>query len=271
MVAAARYPGLQQCPECAFRTADMSLTRDEIEALYGHDYFHGSEYGDYIRERAALQSNFRPRIAEILALSGIDGSKTLYEIGCAYGFFLDIARNHFTQVAGTDISRDAIQYAQQELQLQATCGDFVDVEPPFAPDVICMWDVIEHLEHPDAVVAKAAETLRPGGYLCLTTGDIGSLVARWRGPKWRMVHPPTHLHYFASGNITRLLERHGLTVTSVTHPPVIRTIGTMLHGVVKLRMGADRLYSALSRLPGQNLPVPINLFDIMSVIARKTP
>ena len=60
-----------------------------------------------------------------------------------------------------------------------------------------MWDTIEHLKRPDLFVQKAAADLRPGGLIALTTGDIGSLNARLRGARWRMIHPPTHLHYFS--------------------------------------------------------------------------
>ena len=46
----------------------------------------------------------------------------------------------------------------------------------------------------------------------MTTGDIGSLMARWRGARWRQIHPPTHLHYFSKLTLAQLLERHGFTV-----------------------------------------------------------
>lgn len=266
---APRYPGLLNCNACGFLTANVDLSSDELAALYGHDYFHGSEYGDYTQEKAALQANFSGRIAELSQLPGVSGQSRLFEIGCAYGFFLEMAQNHFAEVCGVDISSDAVAYARDVVHVNAHAGDFLAFEMPFKPDVICMWDVIEHLAAPEKFIARAAEALVPGGYLCITTGDIGSLVARLRGPKWRMVHPPTHLHYFSSTNLQQLLANSGLEPVSLTYPPVVRTVGTVLHGVVSLRLQADELYKLLSRLPGQNISLPINLFDIMFMVVRK--
>ncbi|PIW26381.1 MAG: hypothetical protein COW30_15020 [Rhodospirillales bacterium CG15_BIG_FIL_POST_REV_8_21_14_020_66_15] len=250
-------------------TADLQLAPEEIALLYGHDYFHGAEYGDYVEEKPALQSNFAGRLEEIKALPGVTSTSTLYEIGCAYGFFLELAQPHFAATAGIDISAAAAHHARTKLDLNVTCGNFIHDPLPFSPDVICMWDVIEHLDRPDLVLAKAGDSVSPGGYICVTTGDVGSLTARLRGPKWRMIHPPTHLHYFNSRNLARLLQRSGFEPVSTAYPPVLRTVGAMLHGAVKLRMGADRLYSLLSLLPGQGVSIPINFHDIMFMIGRK--
>lgn len=266
---ASRYPGLLQCTHCKFITADTELGHDDLKALYGHDYFHGEEYGDYIEEREALSANFESRLKDLISIPSVSRSSKLYEVGCAYGFFLDLARQHFSTVAGIDISDDAISYARQTLGLDVTSGDFLDSEMAFRPDLICMWDVIEHLMHPDRVIARASEVLAPGGHICITTGDIGSLVARIRGPHWRMVHPPTHLHYFTRSTMEKLLVNNGFTLVSVTYPSVRRTFGAMLYGILKLQLGFESVYGVLSKLPGQDISIPINLFDIMLVIARK--
>ena len=59
---------------------------------------------------------------------------------------------------------------------------------------MCLWDTIEHLAEPEAYLEKIAKSLPVGGWLFLTTGDIGSPMARARGSRWRMIHPPTHLY-----------------------------------------------------------------------------
>jgi hypothetical protein len=66
----------------------------------------------------------------------------------------------------------------------------------------------------------ASRDLEPGGLLALTTGDIGSLNARLRGSNWRMIHPPTHLHYFSVQSITSLLKRHGIDTVHVIPSPI---------------------------------------------------
>ena len=173
-------------------------------------------------------------------------------------------------VAGIDISKDAINYACSEIGVNASCGDFVNTNIPFSPDIVCMWDVIEHMENPDHAIKKVSEILSPNGYVCITTGDIGSFVARIRGPKWRMIHPPTHLHYFDRNTLSKLLEKYGLKKVNITYPPVVRTVRAILNGILKIRWNMDKLYNIASQLPGQNIPIPINLYDIMFMVAKKS-
>lgn len=136
-------------------------------------------------------------------------------------------------------------------------------------DVVCAWDTIEHLARPADYVQKAALLMPPGGVLALTTGDIGSLNARLRGPRWRLIHPPTHLHYFSVPSMTRMLDRLGFDVIHTAHIGSYRRVGNMLHNIVALRWGhpAAGQWLADSWLSGINLFV--NLFDVMSVVARK--
>src|SRR4051812_47038123 len=61
-MAPARLPGLLSCAQCKFLTADMQLDDAALASLYGRDYFHGEEYGDYVSEEGELRANFRSRL-----------------------------------------------------------------------------------------------------------------------------------------------------------------------------------------------------------------
>ncbi len=98
-------------------------------------------------------------------------------------------------------------------------------------------------------------------------------MARVRGRRWRLYHPPQHLHYFSRDTLSRLLRRHGLEPIDVAYVGFSRSIDTMLY-----RLLADRrngIGPALYRLArGTGLtgwPVYVNLRDIMFVAARKMP
>jgi len=84
-----------------------------------------------------------------------------------------------------------------------------------------------------------------------------------------MIHPPTHLHYFSIKTLSRLLARNGLEVVHASHPGVSRKLHSICHLVLARRLGwgwAERLARRL--LP--DVPVSLNLGDIMFVVARKT-
>src|SRR5205823_6020812 len=154
-------------------------------------------YKDYVAERPLIEKHFRIRLKQLLRFVPNAAGKRLFEIGCAYGFFLSVAREHFAAVEGIDISEDAAGYAATTLKLPVHIGDFADHEFRNSPDVLCLWDTIEHVKDPDLYLEKCSRHMRPGGVIAITTGDIGSPIARFRGRRWRQIHPPTHLHYFS--------------------------------------------------------------------------
>jgi len=261
--------GLVKCDACGFVSANMTLTDEEVAELYDSGYFHGDEYLDYVAEEESLRLNFRGRLRSLQQIVPDLGERDIFEIGCAYGFFLDEARHFAKSVAGIDISQDAIAYGRGRFGLDIQQGDYLNRELGRKYGVIAMWDTVEHLKRPDLFIAKAKDDLQPGGVLALTTGDISSMNARLRGQKWRMIHPPTHLHYFSASTMKALLDRHGFDVVHLSHPGISRKLRSILYYVLVWRTRETNLYNALSRWRVFDLPINVNMFDIMYVVARR--
>jgi SAM-dependent methyltransferase len=268
--AASSLPGLLECRRCGFVSADMTLSDEEIRRLYAEAYFKGAEYHDYVADRATIQKHFRARLGRLLRHVPDAANRRMFEIGAAYGFFLDVARDHFQSVAGIDISADAVRYAREQLGLSVEAGDFLDAPVSGGLDVVCLWDTIEHLQHPDRYVEKVAAEMAPGGVIAVTTGDISSRVARWRGAKWRQIHPPTHLHYFSRQSLTRLLERCGFAVSYVGYDGGYRSVDMMAYILLAIKRDRADLYRMLKRTGLLDWTLYLNLYDIMYVIARRT-
>ena len=263
------YQGLLKCGECNFITAEIASDGDDLKALYGESYFVGDEYADYVGDKTAIQRNLR-RWLKIVRRYVSGGS--LVEVGSAYGFFLELARVHY-EATGYDLSEDAVRYATEVLGVTARSADFLTDKPvkDGSVDAVAMWDVAEHLDAPGKFVERASELLRPGGHLFITTGDIEAWLPRRQGPRWRLIHPPTHLQYFSKETMTRMLEGKGFEVVAVSHPGYWRSVKQILHGlfVFGRQDGPSAAYRVLSKvLPGR-LNVYINTFDIMFVVARK--
>jgi SAM-dependent methyltransferase len=258
---------LQRCGGCGFVTARLDAPID-ARRLYEGDYFTGEEYLDYRADEAFFRKNFRKRLNQIRQHAS--GGRLL-EIGAAYGFFLDLAREYF-EVVGYEVNPAAVAYARTALRLEVRQDDFLaattaDIGGPI--DVAVLWDVVEHLERPDLFLRKIADSSRPGGVLCLTTGDIGSFVARQRGRKWRMIHPPSHLHYFDRRTITHLLDRCGFEVLEIKAIGVARSIRQILYSILVLNLHAQRLYDTASRIVPSSAGFTLNTYDIMQVVAKR--
>jgi len=262
--------GVVRCADCRHVYADSKLSAEELAALYQTQYFFGHEYQDYVADKAVLQKNFELRMKTLRRYIQPERHRQLFEIGSAYGFFLDAVRKSFDTVRGIDISEDGVRYARQQLALDVVLGDFLEYSCDGRMfDVVCMWDTIEHLQEPQRYVEKVSDCTRSGALLAVTTGDIASLNAQWKGNAWRLLHPPTHLHYFSAQTIAQMLDKYGFSVIYNRYCGFYRSIENMAYNVFVLRKRQLRLYEWMKAIGMTKGNLYLNLYDIMYVVARR--
>jgi SAM-dependent methyltransferase len=262
---------LRRCQGCGF-IYYPDADSDSLSLIYDDTYFNGAEYPDYLGQQDALRRSMRRHLDQMKRHHPLGGS--LLEVGCAYGLFLDEARPWFTAVTGIDVCEGPIAYARDVLGLDAITGDLLSHD--FGNqlfDVVCMWDTIEHLPAPDAMLSRAAELLRPGAMLYLTTGDIGSWNARWRGKHWRQIHPPTHVSYFSGHTMRTLLDRTGYDVLAIERARYFHTVYNILASI-RLRGGmgarvADKVLTTCGEGRARRFGLWLDLGDIMFVAAQR--
>jgi 2-polyprenyl-3-methyl-5-hydroxy-6-metoxy-1,4-benzoquinol methylase len=260
---------LLKCQNCGHGWANLQLDHSYLQQLYAENYFKGEEYADYLADKAILQLNFSKRAKEI-ASQGSAPHNAL-EIGCAYGFFYEIIQKQFPRLKyqGYDISADAISYAEQNYGAHFSAENYLEATAKQTYDAVFMWDVIEHLSDPGAFLAKVQEECEPGAKIYLTTGDFGALLPRLQGKKWRMIHPPTHLHYFTKKSMNTLLKKHGFEPVFYKYPPVYRSLGLIYFALFILNKKPNRFHQWLYKKIPKAAAIPINTRDIFFVCAQK--
>ncbi len=264
---------LVECSICRLVRAKMNPSEDELQKVYNQNYFFGEEYFDYFQDRLALEKNFSFRLKRLKNF--FLPSSVLLEVGCAYGFFLNMCKGLVRKSIGYDIAKEGTDYALKELGLNVYCDDFLNYQGELV-DIVCLWDVIEHLPNPDKIIEKISLFTKKGGHLALTTGDVGSLLARIRGDKWRMVHPPTHLFYFDKKTITKLLANYGFKIIYFGHSAVYRNVDSVFNQLISMQNAQKKsifllnfLHQICKKTGLSKINFGINLFDIMEVVARK--
>jgi 2-polyprenyl-3-methyl-5-hydroxy-6-metoxy-1,4-benzoquinol methylase len=265
-----------RCPSCGLVFRAELPDEQELGRIYDEDYFrdrpdqvdrHG--YADYLRDEPLHRTNARARLRLLAARTP---QRRLLDVGCAAGFFVDEARRAGWSASGIDVSEAMVEWARSRLGLHVTRAVFAAADIGPAPlDAITMWDYIEHSVDPRRDLEKAHEHLRPGGVLVLSTGDIGSLSARVTGRRWHLLTPEHHNYFFSERTLRRLLEATGFEVRETRHRASRYSIAHVLY-----KLGASHAPRALRRasvrLTGSRLGstgVPLNLFDIITVVARR--
>src|ERR1700730_834805 len=262
---------LKKCRSCTHVAANIQVNKESLKKVYHENYFKGEEYLDYAQEKSALQYNFSRRLDYISSITTFHRSQRALEIGCAYGFFGEVLLKKFPflDYLGFDVVPEACAYAAAELRLDVRCNDFLEADGVPKSSHVFMCDVIEHLNNPQLYIEKIADTLDIGGHVYITTGDISAILPRLQKRRWRMIHPPTHLHYFSKKTLSLLLAKYGLKVSRVHYPSTARSFKQIYYSLYllgKRRTVFKRFF--YTRIPDSAF-VALNTFDIMLMIAQK--
>jgi 2-polyprenyl-3-methyl-5-hydroxy-6-metoxy-1,4-benzoquinol methylase len=155
-------------------------------------YYSGEDYVDYEAESVAVHRD----VLELARRHGVEGP--VLEIGCATGGTLAALRAAGFEAFGLDISAWAIERARERIGDTAWQCD-VERDPlpgaltsrgPFK--CIVLASVLEHFEHPHAVLAKLGGLVAPGAALIVITTNADSLTHRVLGHDWEGYFDWTH-------------------------------------------------------------------------------
>jgi SAM-dependent methyltransferase len=205
-----------RCAGCGLVYVGADPAGIDFAALYGESYYTGGNdqvFADYMGQQTARRAQARRKLWALRHLpGGVARSGRWLDVGCAAGFFLAEAQAHY-EVQGVEFSAYSSAFAREQLGLPVFTGTLQGAALPADHfDVITLWDVIEHVPDPVAVLAEAARVLRPGGRLVLTTGDWGSAYAQKKGADWHLMTPPWHLYMFSRDTLQQAGARAGLRV-----------------------------------------------------------
>ena len=188
------------------------------ESYADDSYFEGGEagYSSYQAQEPTLRRTFQHFLRE-MARRGMTGGRLL-EVGCAYGFFLDEARDYFAHRTGTDYSVSALEKARGRSD-RVILGGLGELPAGERFDCAACIHVIEHIYDPVSFLKTLAGHLRPGGWLVLATPDMGSVWRLLMGRRWPFFKIPEHVTCFDRRTLAELLTRSGFeAVQSLPYP-----------------------------------------------------
>ena len=222
-VAARALHDIVDCQTCGFKHALPLPTAAELERAYREDYY-ASEKPTFLAQAGEDQD--WAQLAQTDRLENFEfllppHRRTLLDIGCGPGFFLQTAMHRGWTAHGIEPSRQAAAHARG-LGAHVTEGFFNDDTAPELGrfDAVHLNNVLEHIPDPAHLITLAYDILAPGGVICVNVPNdfsplqFAAMSAAETTDWW--VAPPHHLNYFDFASLTRLLERLGFKAATRT-------------------------------------------------------
>ncbi len=263
-----------RCPKCfLYQTILKGSYQDMIKNYYTKAYFTGNSnragYADYDEDATIVQANAK-KYLQILTAHG--SNRSLLDVGCATGTFLDTAKKAGWDGWGIDVSKYAISKAKKKFESKVKHG--ILKNNTFGSKkfhAVTLLDVFEHIGNPRSLLKTAKKLLKPKGILVINTGDSSSLMAKIEGKKWHYFIPPQHVFFYSQHNIKTLLQSEGFKVKRIYHHGKWLSLRYLLHlmRTINHSLLANILYKIVHKNAIGRLPLYINLRDNMTVIAQK--
>lgn len=233
---------LRHCDDCDLKWFTPAIAGDAAfyEALQAHDWYYQVEKAEYGHA--------------VELVSQLDGRPRLLEIGCGQGSFAaqlggicDYRGIEFNQAAVAKATAAGYDVERRSVEDEAR-------ERPGRYDVVCHFQVLEHVPDVAGFMRACVDLLRPGGMLVVTVPAEDSFVGLASGVWLNM--PPHHVTRWSDLALTRLYERLDCLPPTLWHESVASYHADWYQSVVR-QYALARFGNRPAPLAGPNLAAKV--------------
>ena len=140
--------------------------------------------------------------------------KTLLDIGCGTGDFLETAKNNNWHVSGIEPDENAREIANSKTNNAVFVVKELKHLKAQSFDIITLWHVLEHLPNLEEHIKIFNYLLKPSGKLIIAVPNHKSYDAEYYKAFWAAYDVPRHLWHFSQNGIKRLFKNHDLDLVN---------------------------------------------------------
>jgi len=211
--------GYNSCAACGTLNSSPRLRKEFLPELWqpnsAADFFHQYVYS---AGAAARKEKMGPRLEE---LKKYLKRGRVIEVGCSIGIFLDLLVEAGFQAEGVEVVPHSIGRCRDKGHtIHSSLLEETKLEQAY--DAVVAWEVICHVADPVSFFNKAANCLKEGGFLFLSTPNSLSLEYDTIWEDGLRHHPNLMPHIFMQifslKGITKLLRKMGFVIIKASTP-----------------------------------------------------
>ena len=207
---------IAKCDSCGFLFTNPRPFQENASKYYESEEYlsHNQNNQGLLSQLYKLVRNYNVKQKSRL-IQKYAGEKTILDIGCGTGEFLNELKNRDFQVQGIEVNSSARNFARNFHKLEV----YRDLNTAnFNPDsfgVITMWHVLEHVYHLHETINEIKRILKDNGTLIVALPNPESYDANLYGKFWAGYDLPRHIYHFSSSNVKNLFNAHGFKVINI--------------------------------------------------------
>ena len=194
---------LIKCVGCDVRWYEPAPSGDAnfYEQLQQHDWYYQDEKPEYS-----------------FAASFISDGAMVLEVGCGKGAF--------RKFLPSNVGYHGLEFNKEAVTKGRNAGLSIEIESiethaetnRFKYDIVCSFQVLEHVQNPKAFLSACAQCLKPGGLLIIAVPSEDSFLSIAEEAYLNM--PPHHLTRWTDNALQRVFAAIGMSVVNLWHEPV---------------------------------------------------
>ncbi len=202
------------CGACGLAYTSPRPTSDTMRYYY-EDCYAGRSQEEM--RKAALESPWS-RFISAARLKTLERARALrpgdavLDVGCSYGAFIEHARvTRQIEASAIDLDAETMAYFVNPTDIRVYTGDLREVAFPDASfDVVTLFETLEHVYDPVALLREVRRILKPGGVVSVEVPNWDAPTRRLFGSCWLPLLLPTHLQHFGVAQLKRCAVEAGL-------------------------------------------------------------
>lgn len=193
---------LLECRNCGLKFFTPQITGD-------------GKFYDELQKNPAYYLSEKAEFHE--AATYVNANDKVLEVGCGEGLFTKYIK--YQSYTGLEFSNDAIKSARANgLNVIGEALETHARSHAGAYDVVCYFQVLEHVSNPHQFVADSLKCLRPGGKLILAVPSEDSFLSGVVNMYLNM--PPHHISRWPDRTFRQMAKLFNLQLTALYHEPL---------------------------------------------------
>lgn len=142
-------------------------------------------------------------------------SKSLLDIGCGTGDFINVAKQDQWTVQGIEPNNKARAIANEKTGHRVFNSDQLQMFEAHSFDVITLWHVLEHVSNLEEHISIIKRLIKPEGKIIIAVPNYRSFDARYYKNYWAAFDVPRHLWHFSKTAIKKIFFEKDIEIEKI--------------------------------------------------------